>query len=113
MGTNYYAHWTPPESNGIRVTLHICKSLVSFNGQVFPDWATWKSFLLHGDTTERVVIENEYGVTYEAAEFVDLVEGTSGPNRRRQYDWLVDHDVPLDRDWLDPENFSFHNGEFF
>jgi hypothetical protein len=113
MGTNYYAYWTPPQAHGVRVTLHICKSATNFNGEVFPDWASWKSFLLHGAKTERVTIEDEYRVPYEVTEFVEFVEKTPGFLRRRQYDWLVEHQYPLDSDWLDPENFSFHNGEFF
>jgi hypothetical protein len=113
MGTNYYAYWTPPQAHGVRVTLHICKSLTSFSGEVFPDWASWKAFLLHGAKTENVTIEDEYRAPYEVDEFVALVEKVPMNRRRDHYDWLVKHGYALDRDWLDPENFSFHNSEFF
>ena len=112
MGTNYYAEWTPKQARGVTINLHICKSLVGFNGEVFPDWSSWKTFLTHGAANETVIIRDEYGGAHEADQFVRDVEATTPENRMRQVRWLIAHGYPLERDWLDSEGFSFHNGEF-
>ncbi|WP_100813061.1 hypothetical protein [Microbacterium lacus] len=113
MGTNYYAHWTPPGAQNVTIRLHICKSLVMFNGQVFPTWTAWKDFLTHGTKFETLTIVDEHGKEHELGEFVRGVESTSRESRRRQYDFEVhDPDIDTTHSWLDPYFFSFHNGEF-
>lgn len=120
MGTNYYARWNPsPTGHGpatlyhepqTYLELHICKSLNNFQGQVFNSWAAWKHFLT--SNAWSVEIRDEYGVSYTVAEFVNDVEAVDPARRRRQYDWVIEHNGPNDRDWLDADGFSFYSGEF-
>ena len=108
MGTNYYADWKPEAS--VTIQLHICKSFTGYSGRFFPSWDAWKTFLTHNPDT--VTIRDEYGDVIELEEFVGRVEAVPKDQRRRHYQWLVDHGHPLDRDWLDPDGFSFYRGEF-
>lgn len=120
MGTNYYAEWLlgvqgggPVEVLGSSMTLnlHVCKSLRMFQGAIFNSWQAWKHFLTVN--SDRIVIRSEYGDTMELEEFIEQVEMTPYPLRRRQTDWVLAHAGDPDRDWLDADRFSFHNGEFF
>jgi hypothetical protein len=120
MGTNYYAHWriSPADSDSpwgivqqpLELTLHICKSLRSFQGAVFNSWDAWKNFLTSNQ--HAVTIRDEYGLDIDLDTFVTEVEATEPTDRRRQHQWLLDHGHLLDGDWLDRDGFSFHRGEF-
>ena len=117
MGTNYYARVDYCPCCGRHETLHICKSLTTFQGfpddEAFPNvrlttWAEWKAFL-----RDRVdLITDEYGTVFDFAVFVALVEASPPEARRGMYQWLVDNNRSLDGDWLDPDGFSFTSTEF-
>jgi hypothetical protein len=122
MGTNYYANWKLSSQNSdapfslnrpaVSLDFHICKSLTNFQGAVFNSWSAWSNFLLN--ERDRITITDEYGVEYEVGAFIGHVETTKTESRSRQYRWMVDH-FPADQrkdDWLDPDGFSFHRGEF-
>ena len=119
MGTNYYAIEPPCDAPcqhcDQQSEWHICKSLVSFEAHdVSPwgrieSWGDWKRVI----TQHELTVRDEYGVEHAATEFIASVEATDPTARRRQYQWLVDHQYPLDRDWLDADGYSFHRGEFF
>lgn len=63
-------------------------------------------------------IRDEYGDIHPFDEFIAAVEATDPRARRRQFDWMRDHNLPisdrpkLDRDWLDDAGFSFTTSEF-
>lgn len=124
MGTNYYHRYDHCECCGRYDERHICKSLRTFRGYRpdpdWPDeftgpllatWQQWKAELLKGGE-----VWDEYGRREETAAFIEAVEATKPEHRRRQYDWMVEHardyGLSLGRDWLDPEGFSFAEGEF-
>lgn len=127
MGTNYYAIEDECPTCGRNERRHICKSHISFQGHFteFPDdyepkpwlvsWQDWKDWLRHG---EVIRVEDEYGKQYEVDDFIDRVEATSPEARRRQYDWMVQHEpdrvdkVAEGCDWLDADGFSFYGGGF-
>lgn len=125
MGTNYYAEWNVGgNGNGNGpiefvipasiLHLHICKSLSSFQGQMFNSWSAWRNFLLN--QRGQITIRDEYGVVHEVDQFISDVEAIPDDMRRRQYQWVADHGR-VDRtdpdDWADPQGYSFHRGEFF
>ena len=119
MGSNYYAHWTPPGATSVTVRLHICKSMRSFSGLMFDSWAKWKDWLSYQAQDSRdgggsIRILDEGGRPYEIADFIAQVEATRPTERARQTTY-VQHHHPREAewDWLDADGFSFHRGEFF
>lgn len=133
MGTNFYHRYNKCECCGRYDERHICKSGTSFQGYrndpadavLFPadppvydpeilSWADWKTHLQAGGE-----VWDEYGSRWDVGEFIDYVERSNPPQRRRQYDWMVAHRYDysvvggLEHDWLDPEGFSFTDQEFF
>ncbi len=120
MGTNYYHRYNACDCCGRYDERHICKSMLSFQGyRPAPDWpedftgpevVSWKQW--------RSVIEasgevwDEYGRKWDPAEFTAAVEATDPASRRRHYDWMVEHGMPLSRDWLDSDGFSFTTVDF-
>lgn len=134
MGTNYYWRHNICSCCGRYDEWHICKSLVSFEGRFGePDWddaarkflpapptvaswRQWRDLIRSGGE-----VWDEYGKQVDVEEFISDVESTDRANRRRQYDWVVDHPDPFwDRkfgvvsrgEWLDEDGFSFYGGEF-
>lgn len=120
MGTNYYANWRLSEAASespfslsqepVSVDFHICKSLVMFQGAVFNSWSAWKHFL--ETQQDRVTITDEHGAEWPVEKFVAAVEETKPDHRQRQHYFLLNHGYALTDDWLDPDRFSFHRGEF-
>lgn len=124
MGTNYYARLNHCACCGRYDETHVCKSLRSFRGYrrdpAWPDdpdpvpvgvvesWQDWKRVLTSTDAR----IWDEYGREHDKAEFIASIDATSPEHRGSQYRWLIEHGYTLDRDWLDPEGFDFHDGEF-
>ena len=118
MGTNYYA--IAPECPNPcahceqEAEWHICKSLISFEAhEVSPwgaieSWADWKRVI----TRYHLTVRDEYGRDHDRSDFIRSVEATEPEARRRQHQWLIDHNYPLDRDYLDADGFSFHRGDF-
>jgi hypothetical protein len=112
MGTNYYVDWRPSFAGSVTINMHICKSLYMFQGEPFATWSEWKSFLLHNWETARITDEN--GRVWATTAFVAAVDEKIGsPSGRRQHEAAGEYG-PIDpqRDWLDPDGFSFHRGEF-
>lgn len=118
MGTNYYAEWSlDARSSGpvelivqpVALNLHIGKNMTMFQGALFNSWSAWKHFLVENENV--LLITDEYGREWEVAEFVTAVEKIEPEYRRRQYDWVVEHSTGSN-DWLCPDGFSFHAGEF-
>lgn len=135
MGTNYYWRHNICSCCGRYDELHICKSLVSFEGHfaeaerdetsgkyappaaLIVSWSQWRNKLRDGGE-----VWDEYGLRHDTAEFIAFVEATDPVARRRQYEWCVNHPhiVPprrIDRigpcgEWLDADGFSFYGGEF-
>lgn len=135
MGTNYFWRHNICTCCNRYDQMHICKSLVSFEGHFSkPDWdvansrpipalplvtswAEWKGVIRAGGE-----VWDEYGVRHDVEEFIARVEATDPAVRRRQYEWCVEHPdrVPvrdIDRvgergEWLDADGFSFYGGEF-
>lgn len=117
MGTNYYAlepACEAPCRHCGQSEWHIGKSLRMFEAHdVTPwgrieSWSDWKRAL----RSEGVRIRDEYGGDCDVEEFIRDVEAVEPEWRSRQFDWLLNHAYPLDRDWLDEDGFSFHRGEF-
>lgn len=131
MGTNYHWKSEPCACCGYsKHTLHICKSRVTFRGHfrredwdrdddtfdpTITSWAEWKEFL----HTNPGVIVDSYGEEYDVYEFIRFVEDSPPEARRRQYDWVRNHQpervssIPGRRkDWLDADGFSFY-GDYF
>jgi len=123
MGTNYYADWRlsdghtdSPWSINLPPTtmrMHICKSLTSWQGGVFVSWVAWRHFLL----TNRwaVTIVDEYDREHDIDQFIRDVESTTRVDRERQHVWMQKNMRLPDgqtTDWMDPDGFSFHSGEF-
>lgn len=133
MGTNFF--WETPDGE----QYHIGKrsgaggGLCSFSLQGHRDtdmpvdtWAKWKQIILL--PTSKVV--DEYGHEHDPAAFIAEVESTTVENRRRQYDWIRDHQDDEMRgwygvipegitppantgdEWLCPDGFSFNYREF-
>ena len=135
MSTNYFWRHNICDCCGRYDELHICKSMVSFQGRfheaewdettsqyappavLVASWADWKR-LISGDGQ----IWDEYGTQRQVAEFIASVEATDPAARRRQYEWCAGHPETVDRadigrigprgNWLDAEGFSFYGGEF-
>lgn len=127
MGTNYFHRSNICECCGRYDEQHICKSLVTFEAPVVwqdeppygyvvtvKSWADWKARLL--DDGE---VWDEYGERIPSDEFIARVEATDPERRRRQYDWMVEHEPeratvqPAEgMDWLDVDGFSFCGGAF-
>lgn len=135
MGTNYYWRHNICSCCGRYDSMHICKSLVSFQGYfdeaewdderrefkpappLIVSWQQWKAKLRAGEGE----VWDEYGDRLDTEQFIADVEATDADNRRRQYDWVVRNDglgyhrefgvVPRG-EWLDPDGFSFYGGEF-
>jgi hypothetical protein len=135
MGTNYYWRHNICSDCGRYDELHICKSLISFQGHfaeaewdnvaklyappalIVASWAGWKDLIRDGGE-----VWDEYGHRQVPEDFIARVEATDPVSRRRQYDWCVGHpeDVPprrIDRvgprgEWLDADGFSFYGGDF-
>lgn len=130
IGTNYYLETHPCEkacehcSKAERV--HICKSLVSFQGypvgvcrtvesiheRGIRSWDNWKVALRDPEVC-RVV--DECGEAYSVEAFIALVEVTERELRERQYRWVARYRVDLigaETEWLDPEGFSFTSVDF-
>jgi hypothetical protein len=124
MGTNYYARLNHCECCGRYDETHVCKSLRLFRGYrrdprwpddpdpapvgVVESWQDWKQVL----TRTGVRVYDEYGREHDTQEFIAGVEATPQERRGTQMRWLIDHCHPLARDWVDPEGFDFHDGEF-
>lgn len=127
MSTNYYARYNTCDCCKRYDELHIGKfagKSWSFEGH-FQDWNApwlttaeqWRQFLRSSEAT----IVNEYGREESVEEFIASIDEVSRSDRRRQYDWLDarrrEYGEYMDRvepahDWLDPEGYSFHGGEF-
>ena len=126
MGTNYYHRTNICECCGRYDERHICKSLVSFEGVVgwthgggwavtVGSWADWRDRLL-AEGGEVWAEEAEHIATDE---FIKGVEATDPEHRRRQYEWVADHEPDriaatptVDRTWIDADGFSFYGGGF-
>jgi hypothetical protein len=122
MGTNYYHRFNACECCKRYDERHICKSMTSFQGfrpdPDWPDdstvsitsWAGWKQ-KIRADGE----VWDEYGRQWDVEQFIADVETTSPESRRRQYDWMVEHNHRyggLDHDWLDADGFSFTDTDF-
>jgi hypothetical protein len=121
MGTNYYHRYNSCEHCGRHDERHICKSLVMFRGyrssewddppseDLIVDWRTWKT-VLRADGE----VWDEYGRHVPTEQFIADVEDTDKAARRRQYDFMMRHPGygSSYTDWLDPDGFSFCDGEF-
>jgi hypothetical protein len=123
MGTNYTARTNQCDCCKRYDEFHIGKSLTMFRGYTQPDysdeqptpwgeitsWQDWKRALT---TTPGIQVFDEDGVEHKPQRFVERVEATNPSARGRQMRWLIDHEYPLDHDWVDAEGFDFHDGEF-
>lgn len=135
MGTNYHWRHNICDHCGRYDDWHICRSTTSFRGHfadewpwneakrkfdppkvLVASWAVWKMLLRHDGE-----VWDEYGVQRDVEEFIADVEKVKPEQRRRQYDWVRDHPIGLDRPldqvvpggtWLDEDGFSFYGGEF-
>lgn len=119
MGTNYNVEWNPGGGSGGPVSvqfpqpivvMHFNKSFSTFQGTVFNSWAAWKNFLLRNECS--VTIRDEYGTEHDVHTIIKKVEGVAPESRGSQYRWIVENGHSLDRDWLDPDGYSFYAGEF-
>jgi hypothetical protein len=131
VSTNYYVVIDPcPECGRAAEPMHIGSGSCLRGYFHYPEsddyrprittWKEWRAFLLALPPTCH--IEDEYGNTHEASEFVEQVEATSPDARRRQFDWEVRHerhhsrprlgDVVPEGTWLDPDGFSFYGSAF-
>ena len=137
MGTNHYVrseaaqpkptcptcNHTPERPEPLE--LHISKSYRMFQGYREADGNTtpygeivsvqdWSDVLRGERGGPPLRIFSEYGDEWTVDQFLDAVYETDRAERGRQYRWMVDHYPAEQRqqDWLDPEGFSFHGGEF-
>lgn len=133
MGTNYTWRTNACACCGRYDELHVGKSGRMFEGHFRwdPDtgeatptittWQEWKTLLLDSDGELR----DECGVPVRVDWFIGYVERTPPELRRSHYDWVRDHtewryasgrpaigEVAPAGDWLCPDGFSFHGGEF-
>ena len=120
MGTNYYWRRDFCGQCGRYDEVHVCKSLISFQGSPMADelgrtvvsWQDWKRLL----TEDAAEIVDEYGNEYTADEFIAKVEATDPEARRRQFDYVRQQVATIgigpDLNWLDSDGFSFYGGEF-
>lgn len=131
MGTNFYHRTNICTCCNRYDERHICKSGVSFQGYrndsqdmflgppvppTYPreilSWADWKAVICEGGE-----VWDEYGTHWNVAEFLAYVEDSTREERGWQYQWVQEHrNEPYtqhDRYWLDPDGFSFYDGEFF
>lgn len=124
MGTNYYAVTNECACCNRNDTLHICKSMLSFQARTewtddgvvitLGSWAEWRDFL----RSDAVRVVDEYEDVIEVEDFIRRVEATEPADRRRQFDWMRTHGYPTttypaeDADWIDADGFSFTCSEF-
>lgn len=130
MGTNYYHRTSICSCCGRYDETHICKSHISFeaitewqdDGNLIVTVGTWTQW------RERLLADgevwNQYGEHIPTTTFIADVESVTLENRRRQYDWCVEHqhagwrDIPIsddphpDAEWLDPLGYSFSGRPF-
>jgi hypothetical protein len=121
MGANYYHRTNRCDCCGRFDERHICKSGTSFQGYR-PDWANDSTPLIVSWEEWKTALRadgevwDEYGQRHDVEQFIADVEATEPERRRRQYDWMVQHardyGLSMDRDWLDPDGFSFTLSEF-
>jgi hypothetical protein len=74
-------------------------------------WAHWRRMIL----LRGAEVINEYDEHEDPVGFVAEVEATTVVNRRRQYDWMIDHGFSIDSfdgDWLCGDGFSFTMADF-
>lgn len=129
MGTNHYALTDVCECcDRPAARIHIGKSGRMLRGYApdswgpVPDnpiasWAEWKAFLR---SDPKMQCEDEYGQRMTVDELITYYESTPLSQRRRQYDWMVEHrplyggtalgDSPSDI--LEPDGFSLCFREF-
>jgi hypothetical protein len=125
MGTRYYVVMDRCDccKRG-REKIMFCKNLRTFRAYQKCDtslnrdirsWQDWREVF----DLPNVSLEDEYGSHHSVDDIVAGVEAQSLERRRRQYDAAIEHkryyDLDPDRyprDFLDPEGYSFHEGEF-
>lgn len=131
MSTNFFWHHAICEHCDRFERLHICSSMVTFEGHFTEEWSAdnklvWTPLIVSWlDWTEKLLSEgevwNEYGDRIDTHEFINMVESTDLAPRRRAYDWNVAHrhdiggrpiGVGRDQVWLDDFGFSFYGSEF-
>lgn len=111
IGTNFYAHWTPPGSENVFIVLHICKRSGGwppcFDGRMFRDFDSWEHFL----RTSKVQVFDEYSEQLDVEHFLSMILGWL-----EKYPELpeTDHLRWLDpsREWTDARGFRFFAGDF-
>lgn len=136
MGTNYYLQKTNPE-NGRCKDMHICKTsggwTPSMRGYSYDpitweddfaikNWKEWKWFLLK-ETRKGGIIFDEYDDPISLRKFFKKIEGWQhqeyqGKDRKLKnhaeeaLKGSFDSDSHAKQCWIDPEGYSFHDGEF-